>query len=85
MDLEDEITSILAKEISKEIDTEIMTEIYGTFGWTRVDLKLDQVFDHEVIDWIENKANCKGNHFRGLNCFMFQYIDDANWFKLRWE
>jgi hypothetical protein len=84
MQLEEEIANNLAKQISDDIDWEILSEICVDQGFVKVtiDTSYDMNKEWELKVWAI--ANCKNNFQSRGNTFLFEDVQDANWFKLRW-
>ena len=84
MILEDEILDTAGKDMAREIDREILWGMLVGLGWTRVMLPTlgngEQAVD--IIVWIEE--NCRHAVERNGRDFLFESVNDANWFKLRW-
>jgi len=82
--LEQDIITGKAQEMSNEIDREILWGMLEGMGWTRVMLPTlgsrEQSID--IVIWLEE--NCKNSFERSGRDFIFESKKDANWFKLRW-
>jgi len=81
---EDEIADKLGNEMSREIDREILWGMLEGIGWCRVMLPrlIDNNHAIDITHWLED--NCKNSFERNGRDFMFESLQDANWFRLRW-
>ena len=81
---EDEIADNLGNEMAREIDREILWGMLEGIGWCRVMLPrlIDNNHAIDITYWLED--NCKNAFERNGRDFMFESLQDANWFKLRW-
>jgi hypothetical protein len=84
MNLAQEITETLAKEMQESIDFEIRSDILCRFGWTRFDISRYIDNDHavDITYWLED--NCFGEYKRDGRKFLFEDSKDATMFILRW-
>jgi hypothetical protein len=84
MNIQNEILDIAAKEMQEDIDREILWGMLEGIGWTRVMLPrlIDNNHAIDITYWLED--NCKNSVERNGRDFMFESLQDANWFKLRW-
>ena len=82
--LEKEIIEAKAKEMQQEIDREVLWGMLEGIGWTRVMLPklVDNMHAIDISYWLD--GNCKNNFERNGRDFLFESLQDANWFKLRW-
>jgi len=81
---EDEIADNLGNEMAREIDREILWSMLEGIGWCRVMLPrlIDNNYAVDITHWLED--NCKNSFERNGRDFMFESLQDANWFQLRW-
>jgi hypothetical protein len=81
---EDEIADNLGNEMAREIDREILWGMLEGIGWCRVMLPrlIDNNHAIDITHWLED--NCKNSFERNGRDFMFESLQDANWFRLRW-
>jgi hypothetical protein len=83
MNIEQEIIDNAAKALANEIDFEILVGMLVELGWTKVVLSPMTWEDSYYIDmW--TAQNIKGNFETMGLVWVFENIQDANWFKLRW-
>ena len=79
-----EIVDKIGQDMAREIDREVLWGMLSGLGWTRV--MLPRLIDnHHAIDityWLQ--ANCKNAYERNGRDFLFESLQDANWFILRW-
>lgn len=70
--------------MAREIDREILWGMLEGIGWTRVMLPklVDNMHAIDITYWLD--GNCKNSYERHGRDFLFESIQDANWFKLRW-
>ena len=82
-DLEDEVITEMANQMSKEIDFEILSGMLCELGWRKIILSpMTMEQSQELDDWTKN--NVKG-HFETMGLvWVFEDEADANWFALRW-
>jgi len=82
--VEDEIANNLGNEMAREIDREILWGMLEGIGWCRVMLPrlIDNNHAIDITHWLED--NCKNSFERNGRDFMFESLQDANWFRLRW-
>jgi hypothetical protein len=81
--LEDEIITNMATQMSKEIDFEILTGMLCELGWRKIILSPMTHEDSTEVD-VWTKKHVKG-HFETMGLvWVFEQEDDANWFALRW-
>jgi len=82
--IEDEIADNLGNEMAREIDREILWGMLEGIGWCRVMLPrlIDNNHAIDITHWLED--NCKNSFERNGRDFMFESLQDANWFRLRW-
>jgi len=84
-DIQNEIATILAKEIQKEMDESIMVDMLVELGWTKVSFG-DIGNNHklvEILEWCNNTLTNNWKHLSG--CFVFSEQKEAEWFILRWK
>jgi hypothetical protein len=81
---EDEIVDNLGNEMAREIDREILWGMLEGIGWCRVMLPrlIDNYHAIDISNWLVD--NCKHSYERNGRDFIFESLQDANWFKLRW-
>jgi len=82
--LEQEMIEAKAKEMQTEIDREVLWGMLEGMGWIRVMLPklVDNMHAIDISYWLD--GNCKNNFERNGRDFLFESLQDANWFKLRW-
>lgn len=84
IDLEQEISDSLAKEITKEIDFGVMSSVLIDMGWHKV--KLDPMTweqSRDVDSWVKEYIN---GHFYTMGLvWLFKDQRDAVNFTLRWS
>jgi len=80
--LEEEIIKAQADQMSRSIDYQLLVDNMVNQGWTEVIMEPWFKANHSVTSWCER--NVKGAWSNNVNRFLFEDIDDANWFKLRW-
>ena len=90
MNLEEQILDQLGKQMQQHMDNELLWSMIvmdcSERGWHMVNL--DRFTDNhqavDIVEWIENKSNIKGEYHRNGRHFIFEHAKDANWFTLRW-
>lgn len=84
LDLEKQITEENAESIRDEIDWEILCSMMQAVGYTKVKLPSNPtVIESALIEeWSANYAKGRVHH-RGAT-WMFEKLEDAEWFTLRW-
>lgn len=94
MNLEDEIASTLAEEISKEIDKElldtIMFDLLIKEGWTETRVIPSTGVSPKLFDWYTDTAewihlNATGDYKLLKGQWLFEKSEDATLFILRWS
>ena len=82
--LEKELATKMAKELSDEIDWELISDMMIAVGWTKVTMdRFDNRFHSiDIRDWLTD--TCKGHYKHRGSIFMFEKVEEAEWFSLRW-
>lgn len=85
MDLQNQISERLAKELSDAIDFEVIVDILTSCGWTKLKVKYMPPHQswHKVKEWADQ--NCQGDYQEHSGTWLFELEKDANWFSLRWQ
>jgi len=68
------------RAMAREIDREILWGMLEGIGWTRVMIP----FNNTIHINLWASKHCKGAFEFYNRDFIFEYEQDANWFKLRW-
>ena len=84
IDLEEEMTKVLADEISQEIDFGIIAEIMIQQGWHKVQLSPFKNNNHavDIKYWVEE--HCHYDHMNHGTTFIFEDQGDAVNFTMKW-
>jgi hypothetical protein len=84
MNIEEELSNKLAKEISNEIDREVLWGMLIDMGWHRVMISRlqDNLHAVDITMWL--KENIKHHYKRDGRDFLFLNERDATLFILRW-
>ena len=82
--VEDIMASELATVLQEEIDWELITDALCSIGWVKVELERfkDRYHAIDIGLWLDE--NCKGHYRTRGSTFMFQKVEEAEWFSLRW-
>lgn len=72
----------MSRAIQDEIDEQIVVDMLIECGWHEVELTT-LFFKQDFYDWID--ANVKHDYKQHNMRFVFEDMQDANWFKLRWQ
>lgn len=81
--VEQDIIDAAGNRMAAEMDFEILSSMLIELGWTKVVLFPMTWENGALIDyWVEK--NVKGHHQTMGLVWLFEYEQDANWFKLRW-
>jgi hypothetical protein len=82
--LENEIADKMAKTLAEEIDWELLVDMMCAVGWTKVVIGRlkDRYHSIDIQDWLTN--NCKGHYRQRGSIFVFEKVEEAEWFSLRW-
>jgi hypothetical protein len=78
---EDEISKLLAEEISREMDWEILKSIFETNGWHTITL----VNSKPNRTWLTENIHTPFHASPSLNQFVFKDSHEAAMFALRWS
>lgn len=78
---EDEISKLLAEEISREMDWEILKSIFETTGWHTITL----INSTPNRTWLTENIHTPFHASPSLNQFVFQDSHEATMFALRWS
>jgi hypothetical protein len=82
--LQDEIMTGIAKQMSNDIDREVLWGMLVSIGWTRV--MIDRLQDNkhaiDITHWLGEY--CQGSYERNGRDFLFENEKDATMFILRW-
>ena len=81
--LEDEVITEMANQMSREIDFEILTGMLCELGWRKIILSpMTMEQSQELDNW--TKEHIKGPFETMGLVWVFEDEADANWFALRW-
>lgn len=83
MGLEEEIANSLAEELRRGIDNELMADMMVACGWTKVRTSVLIVVPTDREDWC--KENCIGAWKKLDYNWLFERVEDATMFTLRWS
>ena len=85
MNLEDEISVLISKDIEKEIDNGIMITIEQRSGWFKVEIPrfINREHSIDIMIWCE-KIFPEGSYNNYGVTWLFKYKKHAEWFTLRW-
>lgn len=83
-EVDDDLTSGIAKRIQEEIDAEILWKMLKREGWIEVEVSYYTDNNHavDITYWVE--SNVRHQYKRSWRRFLFESEQDANWFKIRW-
>lgn len=80
VDMEAELTQVLAKTVQEEIDNNIMSDMLVSMGWTKITVRNR----HKIAaDWCTKNIRSPYRIFGDHWCF--QDTRDAAWFGLKWS
>ena len=83
MNIKDEIVEQMALEIQKEIDNEIMSNVLVSSGWTPVKFHYkSNEHANDVTFWL--METCRSKWHRYGSEYVFEDMQEAEWFILRW-
>lgn len=84
MNLQEQISADLSKQMADVIDFEVLSDVLCRFGWTRFEISRF-IDNHHAVDigyWLLD--NCQGEYKRNGRVFLFESTKDAMLFTLRW-
>ena len=76
--------SAAAQAMAKDIDRQVLWGMLEGIGWSRVmiDSQVARNNKEDIVQWL--KTNCKHPYEHAASDFLFESVQDANWFQLRW-
>lgn len=81
LNFEEEISKMLAEEITREMDWEILKSIFESSGWHKITLQNSK----PTKVWVDENIQTPFHASPGLDQFMFQDSHEATMFALRWS
>lgn len=79
-DLIEHYSQEAVKELARELDREILWGMLENLGWTRVMIP----YNNNIHVNLWAAKNCRGAFEYHNRDYIFEYDQDAMWFKLRW-
>lgn len=84
VDLQDEYLMKLSRDMAATMDFGIMSAMLEQQGWHYVEIPhfSSRLYAADVANWVED--HCQGLHHNCGTKYIFQNIEDASMFVLRW-
>ena len=80
----DDVVDRLSRDMAADMDFSIMADMLEQQGWYHVELPYFESRHHavDVVNWVED--HCQGRRYNHSREYIFEKLEDASLFALRW-